>query len=109
MNRRSRRFLALVLCVLLGLGLPLYTTYAAPASGDHHATMSHGEGMPECGSQDNSGSVDCAQFCGAVCAGMALPHVLSVSAVAPARQPVVVAAIFSFQSLSGPPGLQPPR
>ena len=71
--------------------------------------MSHGEGTPVCGSQSDQGGVDCAQFCAAVCAGMAVPPVLSPSPVRPASQRVAVFAPASFDSHFGPPGLQPPR
>ena len=110
MTCRSRRLLALALCVLLGLGLPLYAAYAAPAADVHHATTPHGDGMPDCGSQGDQNGVDCAQFCAAVCASMAVPPVLPASLLAAARsERIVLLAVASFQSRSGPPGLQPPR
>jgi hypothetical protein len=103
-----KRFAIFALCAVLGIGLPLYTAYAAPAGGEHHAMMSHADGMPDCGSQGDQG-VDCAQYCAAVCAGMVLPAAPCASADRSPSERVVMLPLASFESQAGAPGLQPPR
>ena len=103
-----KRLAIFALCAVVGLGLPLYAAYAAPAGGEHHAMMSHADGTADCGSQGDQGS-DCAQYCAAVCAGMVLPAVARVPAERSSSERVVVLPLASFESYAGPPGLQPPR
>lgn len=102
-----KRLAVLVLCAVLGLGLPHYAAYAAGGEGDHHVLMAHDAEMADCGA---SGDVhfDCAQYCAAMCAGMVLDFPCDALTPLP-RDGVSALPAASYRSHAGPPGLQPPR
>ena len=78
----------------------MFTPYAVSA--EEPCAMSHDEGSaPE-------RNTACAQYCAAVCAGMALPALQPLPNALHSER-VLVFSAHPFQSHAGPPGLQPPR